>query len=359
MRKLVLLLVVILLASFILMEGCNVVKNVLPKKCPSSCDDLNSCTTDVCSKETDFKCVYQQITPCKGDGVCESGEPENSTDCPKCEDNNACTTDGYSFDEGKCTFDIIPSCCGNDLCEQGESSTTCANDCPTCDDNNICTIDSFNIGNAKCDHKYILPCCGNLRCELGETYPQCPNDCQPTKEEQSIACGANEICLINIANQYKDAELCKNSATIIGTDKCYLNLSISLNQSSYCNRITNKKILSDCQEGYAVSQLNVELCPRDNPNSCYQSIAIKTNDVEVCKKIIEQFVRTRDDFELMCRALVTSNVLLCKQMENTWVADECYTEFAVRNNDPTLCSGVTIDPGACQIEVEESNQVSG
>jgi len=58
----------------------------------------------------------------------------------------------------------------------------------------------------------------------------------------------------------------------------------------------------------------------------------------------------------MCKALVTSNVLLCKQIENTWVVDECYTEFAVRNNDPTLCSGVTIDPGACQIEVEESNQ---
>ncbi|PIN75901.1 hypothetical protein COV18_01840 [Candidatus Woesearchaeota archaeon CG10_big_fil_rev_8_21_14_0_10_37_12] len=39
--------------------------------CPAGCDDLNFCTTDVCSNG---QCSHSPIVPCCGNGACESGE---------------------------------------------------------------------------------------------------------------------------------------------------------------------------------------------------------------------------------------------------------------------------------------------
>jgi len=48
--------------------------------CPGGCDDYNACTEDVCIEGT---CKHIAITPCCGNGVCESGETKItcSVDC--------------------------------------------------------------------------------------------------------------------------------------------------------------------------------------------------------------------------------------------------------------------------------------
>ncbi len=33
-------------------------------RCPASCDDGNPCTEEVCSEETNYKCIHEQIAPC-------------------------------------------------------------------------------------------------------------------------------------------------------------------------------------------------------------------------------------------------------------------------------------------------------
>ncbi|MGV8085102.1 MAG: C25 family cysteine peptidase [Candidatus Bilamarchaeum sp.] len=50
--------------------------------CPTSCDDMNLCTSDTCSDSTNFQCIHSDIIPCLGNGICEMSEScTNSSDC--------------------------------------------------------------------------------------------------------------------------------------------------------------------------------------------------------------------------------------------------------------------------------------
>jgi hypothetical protein len=61
--------------------GVPEVPGVPEAQCPSSCDDSNKCTKDICDKSTGFECAYFELTPCCGNGICESGE--NNANCPE------------------------------------------------------------------------------------------------------------------------------------------------------------------------------------------------------------------------------------------------------------------------------------
>ncbi|TAL58450.1 MAG: hypothetical protein EPN86_00085 [Nanoarchaeota archaeon] len=351
MKKALLIFILILVGSLIFISACAIVKKVIPKHCPSSCDDNNACTTDICNKDSGYLCVNSPITPCNGNGICEQGEYNKSADCPSCDDSNTCTTDQFSYESGKCVHDSIPNCCGNGKCENSETSLSCPADCPTCDDSNKCTVDVLNRDANRCEHKYIYPCCGNNRCEAGETFLGCPTDCPPTRDEEVKACGTNESCVNEIAMKYKDYALCKSAATTSGTDECYMTLAVKNNQSFLCFYTSNDNKQHDCQEAYAISVSRIDLCPTINPNKCIESIAKNTGNVTYCKLMTEQFVRTRDDYVLKCSAVVTSDVVLCKQMQNKWIADECYTDIAVQLKDISLCNAVQLNPDSCRDSV--------
>jgi len=151
-------------------------------KCPESCDDANSCTQDICSKETNHKCSHNAIPNCCGNKNCELAEGYEicPADCPNCDDNNQCTKDSYDYHQQECVnapvLEVI--CCGNTLCETGETYISCSRDCPNCDDANQCTKDSYDYHQKKCLNEIIKPCCGNGICDKGsETYSSCSKDC--------------------------------------------------------------------------------------------------------------------------------------------------------------------------------------
>jgi len=72
MKKIVTLSLIII--SLFLISGC-------VSTCPASCDDDNLCTSDFCSANTDFKCVYEKIKPCCGNNLCERDEGESYNSC--------------------------------------------------------------------------------------------------------------------------------------------------------------------------------------------------------------------------------------------------------------------------------------
>ncbi len=71
------------------------------RKCPASCDDKNSCTDDLCSKDTNYFCYNKYKTRCASNGMCETGE--NRCNAPK--DCGYCEGDVSQFLEMACTED--------------------------------------------------------------------------------------------------------------------------------------------------------------------------------------------------------------------------------------------------------------
>ena len=151
-------------------------------RCPASCNDNNFCTTETCSKDTNYKCKIEPIPNCCGNKSCEIGETYDTCiiDCPTCEDNDKCTKNYFDYNKQKCTnlpiLDVI--CCGNGICETEETYQSCARDCINCDDDNKCTRDSYDYHKQACLNKIITPCCGNNICDVGvEAYSSCSADC--------------------------------------------------------------------------------------------------------------------------------------------------------------------------------------
>jgi len=44
------------------------------QSCPESCDDGNPCTNDYCNYNTNYECRHDEIIPCCGNNICETGE---------------------------------------------------------------------------------------------------------------------------------------------------------------------------------------------------------------------------------------------------------------------------------------------
>lgn len=188
------LILILLIISLFLVSGC---------ECPKMCDDNNVCTFDQCSKDTNYECVYEPITPCCGNKLIEQGEnfntccvdagcPELSSSC----NNNVCTN---------------PIC---DPCQYIENhqcfNATCCED-SDCNDNNISSIDKCNNPKTK------SASCSNIlttECISGDNY--CPTNCEYTEdndcEVKVIDCGINFDCFI------KASENCNKSEVIYSTD---------------------------------------------------------------------------------------------------------------------------------------------
>ncbi|MFA6214986.1 MAG: DUF4215 domain-containing protein [Patescibacteria group bacterium] len=126
-----------------------------------------------CQQINAEQCVCEQMIPCCGDGICATGESNNS--CPQ-----------------DCVTPCTPSwtCLGWGACENGLQKRECY-DVNKCDLNigrpaeviscqpgcevacGICQ----QISLSSCSCLATAPCCGNRLCETGENTWSCPADC--------------------------------------------------------------------------------------------------------------------------------------------------------------------------------------
>lgn len=338
----------IFLLLVIVMAGCATLSKLMPSKCPKSCEDKNKCTVDYCSEATEFLCKHDILLNCNGNGICEEGEYQYSTDCPDCADANPCTVDTYDYANSSCKHIEIKDCCGNGVCESVENRTSCPKDCPDCNDNNDCTIDEYNYEKKVCEHLGLSPCCGNKVCEVTESYFDCSEDCPPNEAEQFAEC-ANDECKLNVAIQFKDEKICPKLLTSSNTDKCYEEIGVITNRLELCSLIQSTELMLNCKEEIAVKTNDTQLClsTLTRANVCLEKIAVAKKDVLVCNLLKEEFVATRDDFVKKCYAKVTANYLNCKAIERVWIKDLCYRELALMLNDTSICEGVKENPQEC------------
>ncbi len=137
-------------------------------QCPDSCDD-KTCVTSSCSRQTGYKCVYQPITPCCGNSICDEGESHSSCQSDCAAEETACT-----LQCGACqVLDSSACSCGEKGCEAGDGCCpqgcdfAADSDCPKpdkcssdseCDDSDSCTSDSCSGQPKDCLHEPIAGC---------------------------------------------------------------------------------------------------------------------------------------------------------------------------------------------------------
>lgn len=206
--------------------------------CPTSCDDQNTCTSDVLNGSAegcDAECVNQDITTCvDGDGCCPdvcdgAGDSDCSDSCgdgvvdaeetcdgncpTECDDGNACTTSRLTGSPDRCNVQCsttpvtacvdadgcCPSGCEADtdsdcgaVCGNGEVEgiEICDGDCPdTCDDGLACTRDTLRGAAATCDAQCafiaITQCVGGDGC--------CPSSCNEVNDSDCMPLCGNDV----------------------------------------------------------------------------------------------------------------------------------------------------------------------
>jgi hypothetical protein len=171
--------------AYVCPDGSKVGSAIDCSECPSTCDDGNPCTSDICNQNTGFSCQHNNLNgPQAG---CEGA----LTGCKE----RTCSS-------GSCTSQAQVPCCGNGKCEQGETCASCAEDCgcsqsasccanickePSCvndydcDDGDPLTLDKCTGSGCEaiCEHLAILSCnSGDGACPEGCNFlndTDCPS----------------------------------------------------------------------------------------------------------------------------------------------------------------------------------------
>ena len=159
-------------------------------KCPSTCDDRNPCTVDLCNATTAFQCSNVAVA--------------NGTSC---NDGDACTT-GDTCLSGVCTAGTPRICAASDQCHTagicapatGACSNPTAADGSSCSDNNACTTgDSCQGGTCRSGSPKV--CVASDQCHAAGTCAPatglCSNPARPdgTVCDDENRCSTGDACL--------------------------------------------------------------------------------------------------------------------------------------------------------------------
>ncbi len=158
--------------------------------CEGAEDDIN-CAIDCAACTTDADC--DDLDPCTTD-VCSSGSCSNTP--INCDDGDACTADSCDSATGTCVNDPI-ICDDGDLCttDSCDTVTGCVYTAIDCNDGDPCTTDSCDPATGSCVYDPISPCCGDGICDTGEDQCSCSADCgTPPSTETNCSDAIDEDC---------------------------------------------------------------------------------------------------------------------------------------------------------------------
>jgi hypothetical protein len=206
-----------------------------------SCDDNNACTSDNCDKVKG--CLHVNLTSacsdgnpcttgekCDGAGTCQVGTPVN------CDDLNSCTVDVCDQTAGACKNTNLTSACDDgsactksDVCAGG----SCVGTAISCDDGSVCTADSCDKVKG-CQHVNLTgscsdnnPCTSNDTCSAGNcaggstTSCDDSNPCTSDFCDTTFGCGhTNNNISCSDGNSCTTGDACSGGTCVSGTNQC-------------------------------------------------------------------------------------------------------------------------------------------
>ena len=191
------------------------------KRCPSNCDDKNKCTVDSCSESTGYECRYEKMSPCCGNGACESGE-----------DFNNCISDcGAPPGEEADIFE------GKPIWERLE------------------LIKSV----AKTDKTRALGHCNNIE-QTGYKY-DCFIGVAAASGDESLCNNIEDstykdTCYKEVADEGKNSDVCALIEKDSKRDQCYMDFATS-GDYSVCDKLINKYLKQSCDSLKSLSEMDM------------------------------------------------------------------------------------------------------
>jgi cysteine-rich repeat protein len=145
-------------------------KPAVEQSCSGICQGL-SC--GACQQLNNQQCVCENLVPCCGNGICESGEDHQScpADCIEiCLPNWTCSAWGECLNNQQTRECQDLNNCPVSL-DRPPESRSCQ---PSCD---LACRTCQQLDLASCSCLALTPCCGNRICEYPENVFSCPLDC--------------------------------------------------------------------------------------------------------------------------------------------------------------------------------------
>ena len=193
----------------------------IPAQCPPTCDDNDACTTDTCGAETNFACAHETLSPCCGDGTCQSSE-----------DYRTCLADCRE-----------PESAGGDDLFRGKSIFE--------------TMDTIKEV-AKSDYSRAVSYCQSIevlsyqhRCLEGVAVSSGNKEACDQITDQ----GAKDDCYFSFATQLVKSEECAPITRESRRDQCYMEF-VMKGDYTICNNIINKYLKQSCDSMKQLSEFN-------------------------------------------------------------------------------------------------------
>ncbi len=139
----------------------------------------------------------------------------------------------------------------------------------------------------------------------------------------------------NIANILQTIPECDN-------EECYTSQALAQNDSSKCDNIWHEMGKENCHLELAKQNKDISECnliPSESyvQGDCYLYFAKLQEDISLCEKIGFQLKKEE------CWAWLVDNISYCKDIEDKNLADRCYRNLAVKENDSSICSFIEFD----------------
>jgi len=156
---------------------------------------------------------------------------------------------------------------------------------------------------------------------------------EPTEEETKLCMEAianireKEDCIRKMALDTGNIELCKK---LLDKD-CQNELAIKLNKPGEC-------VWNSCFEELAIKNNDIRLCKKaSNEVWCISRVAFSQNDIKLCEKILKTYDREQCYVWFGTQAGEKGDRKLCEELPNQFAQGSCYLKVAVKINDVELC----------------------
>ncbi|MBU0762965.1 MAG: hypothetical protein KKD39_08055 [Candidatus Altiarchaeota archaeon] len=155
-----------------------------------------------------------------------------------------------------------------------------------------------------------------------------------------------DIIMSKIAEETGLGFLCKYTKTEAGSNYCYENMALKTLDPDLCQRISGVEGRNDCVKEFVEKGGDGNLCGQirqddDEMNSCYMQTSYDRKQPNLCRPITDWGQRNSCYYNLGYKL---GDETICRKIDKTYQTGGrrayCFTAAAKKNNDAKLCDEI-------------------